>query len=172
MASFVYPQPSIYNVNESILRCAGRASEAPRCLHFDVVKFHMRRFGRKSRLAMGAGTVMLVFALPWTRRELLGDTCDGNCRSSPSVAVRAVDGHTGLPLPRELREEGTLTVRDGEYVDSAPLTQGAARDRAGAYDVLVRVPGYREWRRDGVRVPQRICDLKRATLTARLRPVR
>jgi hypothetical protein len=64
-----------------------------------------------------------------------------------------------------------LIVRDGDFVDSTRLARGAAYERAGVYDVVVRAPGYREWRRDDVRVRQRLCDLKRARLQARLQPV-
>ncbi|HEX8320069.1 hypothetical protein [Longimicrobium sp.] len=57
------------------------------------------------------------------------------------------------------------------YVDSSTVAYGAARERAGTYDVVVRAPGYREWSRAGVRVPQRLCDLKRAWLRADLQPI-
>jgi hypothetical protein len=70
-----------------------------------------------------------------------------------------------------LQWRSVLIARDGDYVDSTSVAWGAARERAGTYDIVVRAPGYREWRRDGVRVPERLCDLKRARLKARLHPL-
>jgi hypothetical protein len=56
------------------------------------------------------------------------------------------------------------------YVDSSTVAYGAARERAGTYNVVVRAPGYHEWSRAGVRVPQRLCDLRRARIEAKLQP--
>lgn len=87
------------------------------------------------------------------------------------MMVRAEDGRTGQPFAKELQWRSVLIVSDHEYLDSTNLAWGGARERAGTYDVLVRAPGYHEWRRAGVRVPERLCDLKRANLRAKLRPL-
>jgi hypothetical protein len=84
--------------------------------------------------------------------------------------VDAVDARTGRALTGDAPGRTVLIVRDGAYVDSSSLAWGAARERAGTYEVVLRAPGYHEWRRDGVRVPERLCDFKRARLKASLRP--
>ena len=127
--------------------------------------------GWKRTLALVFGSVFLLIVLPWPRREILGDRCSGYGWAQASVLVRPVDARTGRPLPKELQWRSVLIARDGEYVDSTSVAWGAARERAGTYDIVVRAPGYREWRRDGVRVPERLCDLKRARLKARLHPL-
>ncbi|HYW08989.1 MAG TPA: hypothetical protein VE913_18665 [Longimicrobium sp.] len=126
----------------------------------------------KRPLALVVGSVLLLIVLPWPRREILGDRCSGYGWAQASVLVRPVDARTGRPLSKELQWRSVLIARDGEYADSTILARGAARERAGTYDVVVRAPGYREWRRDGVRVPERLCDLKRARLRARLHSLR
>ena len=132
----------------------------------------MRRLARwKRRGVWGLAGVVVVLALPWTRREIFGDRCSGHGWGLPSVMVDAVDARTGRVLAPDARSRAVLIVRDGEYVDSSSLAWGAARERAGTYVVAVRAPGYHEWRRHGVRVPERLCDIKRARLKARLRPV-
>jgi hypothetical protein len=113
---------------------------------------------------------IIVVALPWTRREIFGDRCSGHGWGRASVRVMAVDARTGQPLSKEHLWRSALVVRDGEYVDSSTVAYGAAWERAGTFDVVVRAPGYREWRREGVRVPERLCDLKRARLHAKLQP--
>jgi len=127
--------------------------------------------GWKRRGALGLGAVAMVLALPWTRREILGDRCSGHGWGLPSVVVDAVDARTGRAIARDAREGAVLIVRDGEYVDSSRLSWGAARERAGTYVVVVRAPGYQQWRRGGVRVSERLCDLKRARLEAKLHPL-
>jgi hypothetical protein len=114
---------------------------------------------------------IVVLAHPLTRREVLGDQCYGQLPRRASVHVTALDARTGRPLSKELQWRSALIVRDGMYVDSSTVAYGAARERAGTYNVVVRAPGYREWRRDDLRVPQRLCDLKRARLQAGLQPV-
>ena len=77
------------------------------------------------------------------------------------VVVEVVDEatrHNAVP-------GSTMIVRDGEFTDSAsarpqprdstPVTGLyllGARDRPGTYTVLVRKPGYKEWRREDVTV--------------------
>lgn len=59
-------------------------------------------------------------------------------------------------------------MRDGDYVDTTSLTRGAAYERPGTYDVVLRVPGYQEWTRNGVQAPQRLCAVRQARLWAKL----
>ena len=127
--------------------------------------------GRRKVLIAAGMYLMLALVIPLSLHELLGDRCAHSGSAHPSVRVRVVDGRTGRPLDEELLEAGTITVRDGPFVDSSSLIWGVAWERSGNFDVSVRVPGYHEWRRTGVRVPERICGMKRAMLTARLRPV-
>ena len=130
----------------------------------------MRRSPGWSRsLGLVLATAVLTFVHPSTRREVLGDRCSGESSARASVHVMALDA--GRPLSKELQWRSALIVRDGMYVDSSTVAYGAARERAGTYDVVVRAPGYREWSRAGVRVPQRLCDLKRAWLRADLQPI-
>lgn len=123
--------------------------------------------GRRA-LAIVVIAVTLPVVLTRAKREIFGDRCSGYGWGLASVIVRAVDAHTGRPFSKELQWQSVLIVRDGDFVDSTSLARGAAYERAGVYDVTVRAPGYREWRRRGVRVPERLCDLKRARLKARL----
>ena len=86
------------------------------------------------------------------------------------MMVDGVNARTGRALDRDARWRAVLIAREGEYVDSSNLAWGATRERAGTYEVVVRAAGYEEWRRTGVRVPERLCDVKGARLKARLRP--
>ena len=128
--------------------------------------------GRRTVLIAAGVYLALALAAPLILHEVFGDRCAGAGWGLPSVWVRAVDARTGRPLPQELVDAGTITVRDGDVVGTSPLALGAALEASGTWDVSVRVPGYHEWRRSGVRVPERICGMKRARLTARLRRVR
>lgn len=101
-----------------------------------------------------------------------GFACSDIGRFAVHVEVR--DAATNAPAA----EGATLTVRDGEYVDSrnggpgAPpipvLSAGA--ERAGTYQVTVRKEGYRDWTRENVRVKRAgWCDeLRSVQFTARL----
>lgn len=132
----------------------------------------MRRppgWGRSLGLVLA--TAVLIVAHPSVRREVFGDRCSGQLPRRASVHVTALDARTGQPLSKELQWRSALIVRDGMYIDSSTVAYGAARERAGTYDVIVRAPGYIEWTRKGVRVPQRLCDLRRARIQANLQPI-
>ncbi|HYW07131.1 MAG TPA: hypothetical protein VE913_09260 [Longimicrobium sp.] len=94
----------------------------------------------------------------------------GGCAigSFPAVAVKASDARTGAPLPDAVAEPASLIVRDGAYADTAPLLFGGALDRMGSYDVVVRAPGYREWRATRIRPARRVCRIQTAVVHARL----
>jgi len=99
------------------------------------------------------------------------DGCAGN--SIAAVAVRPViDARTGEEVPDEIAGRGILIVQDGGYADTTPLLMGAAPDRPGTYTVVVLLPGYREWRRSRVHVPQQPCTIHTTFVRAVLQPVR
>jgi hypothetical protein len=98
------------------------------------------------------------------------DQCAGN--SIAAVSVRPIiDARTREKIPDEIAGTGTLIVQDGAYADTTPLLIGAAPDRPGTYTVVVRLPGYREWRRSRVRVPRRPCTVHTRFVRAVLQPV-
>lgn len=98
------------------------------------------------------------------------DNCPGN--SMAAVAVRRIiDARTREEIPDEIASRGTLIVQDGAYADTTPLLMGAAPDRPGTYTVVVRLPGYREWRRSRVRVPRQTCTVYTTFVRAVLQPV-
>lgn len=101
-----------------------------------------------------------------------GFACTDIGRFAVHVEVR--DAATNAPAV----EGATLTIRDGEYVESrrgepgapAPPVLAAGAERAGTYRVTVRKEGYRDWVREDVRVKRAgWCDeLQPVQLTARL----
>jgi len=72
----------------------------------------------------------------------------------------------------------TMRVRDGVFEDVRTIrlrdwsTVGFAGERAGTYDIEVRAPGYRIWRRSGVRVTKNTCHVRTQTVHVRLIPMR
>ena len=98
------------------------------------------------------------------------DQCAGY--SIAAVAVRPIiDAPTREEIPDEIASRGTLIVQDGAYADTTPLLMGAAPDRPGTYAVVVRLPGYREWRRSRVHVRRRPCTVHTTFVRAVLQPV-
>jgi hypothetical protein len=99
----------------------------------------------------------------------------GTCAvgSHSAVAVEAVDARSGRPLPLDIADRTTVIVSDGAYADTSAsgLYGGVGSDRMGTYEVVVRAPGYREWRATGVRPARRVCYIQTAVLRARLEPV-
>ena len=73
-----------------------------------------------------------------------------------------------------------LIVRDGAFVDTvqAPVNRPdvdslpipAVGERPGVYTLTVQKPGYREWRKSGVRVTADRCHVQPVGVTARLQP--
>ncbi len=92
------------------------------------------------------------------------------------LGVHVRDSITGELIASGAR----LIVRDGEYVDTvqAPanrpdvdsLASPAAGERPGVYSLTVQKPGYREWRKSGVRVTADRCHVQPVRVTARLQP--
>lgn len=86
------------------------------------------------------------------------------------IEVRAADG-------ADLDAGGVLGLaRDGSFVDTlsifdpmdGTLDLYGAHERAGRYDVTISKPGYRTWRRDGVRVTEDECHVRTVRLEAPL----
>lgn len=86
------------------------------------------------------------------------------------IEVRAADG-------TDLDADGVLGLaRDGSFVDTlsifdpvnGTLELYGAHERAGRYDVAISKPGYRTWRRDGVRVTEDECHVRTVRLEAPL----
>lgn len=96
--------------------------------------------------------------------------CTGDVVPAVRVAVR--DSATNAPAGTQ----ALVVARDGAYADTARgsaatpdlFTFGLAAERPGSYDVTVEQPGYRTWRRDGVRVTRGQCHVNRVDLTALL----
>lgn len=109
-----------------------------------------------------------------------------NCTASvePAILVSLVDGVTGSQgLPgfpiSEFMDRSFGSVRDGGFVDSLRSGEwtgdtlrrlGAAGERAGRYDVLVRIDGYGDWRALGVTVERGVCHVQTVELRAVLLP--
>lgn len=86
------------------------------------------------------------------------------------IEVRAADG-------TDLDADGVLGLaRAGSFVDTlsifdprdGTLELYGAHERAGRYDVTISIPGYRTWRRDGVRVTEDECHVRTVRLEAPL----
>jgi hypothetical protein len=116
-------------------------------------------------LVLAAGAAYLVWngiAHPHGERTA---KCAGN--SIAAVAVRPIiDARTREEIPDEIASRGTLIVQDGTYADTTPLLMGAAPNRPGTYTIVVRLSGYREWRRSRVHVPRRPCTVHTAIVRA------
>jgi len=93
------------------------------------------------------------------------------------INITVVDSATADP-PSEatlLATSGTFTDSVGprapsQWVANGPLVLvlSTAGERAGAYSVTVRSPGYRNWTRTGIRVTANECHVNPVNLTARL----
>ena len=99
----------------------------------------------------------------------------------PAIVVRLEDGVTGREgLPGfALMARPFGTVRDGGYVDSLRVSSfredtlysvQAAPERAGRYDVLVRIDSYGDWDALGVTVEGGVCHVQTVELRAVLLP--
>ncbi len=99
-----------------------------------------------------------------------GTICTAEARPALTVFVR--DSSSGAPIGRG----SSATATDGIFVATATYPGGTqddlplslAHERAGIYTVVVKKPGYRDWRASGVRVTRDDCHVITVTLTARL----
>lgn len=94
----------------------------------------------------------------------LGSGCGGDdALVTPGISAEIRDASTGTPA----WYEATLTVRDGDYVETVEGSRKGSEDfrdsggvvllwaaemRPGTYDVTVTHPGYQTWHQEGVRV--------------------
>jgi hypothetical protein len=119
--------------------------------------------------------LLVTAALSVGCRSVLGSD-DDVCLAIPvpAVTVEALDSASRALVPGA----GSLVVaREGAYADSArvspsapvaPLFARLAFDRPGTYEITVESPGYRVWRRSGVRVTEARCSVRTVALTALL----
>ncbi len=85
------------------------------------------------------------------------------------ITVEITDSATGLAAA----EGATLTIREGEYVESwtdtfGGVTLAGAWERAGTYDVTVAKDGYHTWIRTDVVVDADECHVHSVALQAAL----
>lgn len=91
--------------------------------------------------------------------------CTMEARSAIAVVVR--DSLTGAGLAAT----SVAVVREDTFVDTlrgVDSVVSGAYERAGTYRVEVSSPGYRTWRRDGVRVGRDECHVQTVHLRAML----
>ena len=93
----------------------------------------------------------------------------------PGLVIEVRDVETGEPAAYE----AIGIARDGAFVDTLgnyselPPEPGDTRligawERGGRYDITISKPGYRTWRRDGVRVTEDECHVRTVELEAHL----
>ena len=112
----------------------------------------------------------LLACIPLAGCEILPLACDDV--GHPFLVIEVRDAVTGRPAA----EGATGRVTDGEYTAALQVTSPAHMqpddwERAGTYDVLIQAPGYREWRRDDVRVRDGGCHVRTVELKAELEPI-
>ena len=88
------------------------------------------------------------------------------------ISVDVVDSGSGAPLA----DSATMTLRDGNYVESATLspdglTMNGAGERAGNYTVVVARPRYHNWVRTEVQVDADECHVIPIKLRAELQEI-
>ena len=92
----------------------------------------------------------------------------------PSIEVEVTDaegGALGDSVSGEVLGEGKRAALVVERRDDRTVILSGARHWDGFYTVIVRSPGYREWRADSVRVEDRNCFPMPPTRYARLEPI-
>ena len=119
-----------------------------------------------TRILIGSAALALV-AAACSRTPEPPVACTMEAR--PGIAVAVTDSATGQPVTGAV----TLVLREGTHVERVEgTTPGgeifAAYERAGTYEVTVAAPGYRIWRRTGVRVTADECHVRATRLAARL----
>ena len=88
------------------------------------------------------------------------------------ISVDVVDSGSEAPLA----DSATMTLRDGNYVESATLspdglTMNGAGERAGNYTVVVARPRYHNWVRTEVQVDADECHVIPIKLRAELQEI-
>ena len=124
----------------------------------------MKNWKPLHRWAIGVALLLLTGCDP---ASVFGSDCTDAGNFAILVAVRSAA--TNEPLPG-----ATLTIREGEFADSAGggTVLAAGIEREGTYEVTVERDGFEAWRRDGVRARRtgHCEDLRTVRLTALLRP--
>ncbi|GLC23533.1 PEGA domain-containing protein [Roseisolibacter agri] len=127
---------------------------------------------RRSRLAplLGAALLPLVAAC----RLITGDDTVCTLSFEPGIVLTVLDSTSRA----QVSVGAVIVAREGAYADSIrlpvappgamPAPVGLAGERAGTYEVTVESPGYRPWRRTGVRVTEGRCHVNTVALTALL----
>lgn len=123
------------------------------------------------RRVLSFGTLLLASVLAGCSDDGSGPIfCTEEYRAG--ITVEITDSATGLAAA----EGATLTIREGEYVESwtdsfGGLTLAGAWERAGTYDVTVAKDGYHTWIRTGVVVDADECHVHSVALGAALVPI-
>jgi hypothetical protein len=68
------------------------------------------------------------------------------------LAIEARDSLSGSPV-----SAARALVTDGVFADTVALPGAGAWGRGGTYTIAVEAPGYRPWRRSGIRVREDRC---------------
>lgn len=123
----------------------------------------------RTRFVRMAAVAFLPLLAACPQNPLDDTACTMEAR--PAVTVEMRDALTGAALTGP----GTLTVRDGAFVETVEIAPGhsitgAAHERPGVYAVTVRKMGYRDWTRADVPVEDGKCHVETAKLRAELEP--
>jgi len=126
---------------------------------------------RTPNVALLGATVLLAAcdARPPLADEPPVFACTLEARAGVVVVVR--DSVTGKGLAKSV----SALLRSGSFVESLRFAFddsliGGAYERAGTYRVELSAPGYRDWAREGVQVPQGQCHVESARVVALLVP--
>jgi hypothetical protein len=102
--------------------------------------------------------------------EVLGIACE--TKEIPGILLTVTDSASGGPVAAP---DVLIEVMDGSYRESFRQSvtgpgnaAGLAYERPGTYEVIVTAEGYHTWLRQGIRVRQDGCHVRRVDLTARL----
>jgi len=120
------------------------------------------------RRVLSLGTLLLASVLAGCSEDGSGPIfCTEEYRAG--ITVEITDSATGLAAA----EGATLTIREGEYVESwtdtfGGVTLAGAWERAGTYDVTVAKDGYHTWIHTGVVVDADECHVLPVAFTAAL----
>lgn len=127
-------------------------------------------------VSSGAAVWLALLTVPLVAACSLQTDCTQTGVYGIQVAVE--DSNTAEPIADS--SFGTAASPDGYvdtlglielYADGRPWRLGGARDRPGTYDVFLSRPGYVDWERREVVVPEGNCGVMPSRLRARMCPV-
>jgi hypothetical protein len=113
-------------------------------------------------------SIVLALGCNATDSPGIGVNCTDEAR--PALSVTPFDSKTGDAV----KSLGIATVTEGSFTQSVPnQPPGApgfylAYERAGTYDVVVKVPGYQDWKITGAVVKRDACHVITVPLAASL----